>query len=613
MLILVPDSLEPRNFHHGAESGTGTVFQVWAPAARHMLVRLAGGRVMEMTRGGEGYWRASTDNPLAGQDYMFVMDGTTQRPDPASRFQPEGVHSYSRVVDLAFPWRDAAWKNPALEEYILYELHVGTFTPEGTLASAAGRIQYLRDLGVTAVELMPVAQFPGRRNWGYDGVYPFAVQNSYGGPRALQEFVDACHASGVAVVLDVVYNHLGPEGNYLRDFGPYFTDRCRTPWGPAVNFDGPYCGGVRRFFIENALFWISQFHIDALRLDAVHGIFDQSAYPFLEELADQVHAWGAARGRKVYLIAESNLNDPRLVRSKAHGGFGLDAQWNDDFHHALRTVLTGDRAGYYCDFGTVEQIARAYRDGFVYTGQFSEFRQRPHGRAYEEIPGTQFIVFDANHDQVGNRMLGARLSSRTTLEDQKLAAGAVLLSPFVPLLFMGEEYGETAPFLYFIEHSDAKLIEAVRRGRAEEFAAFAWQGTPPDPQAPETFAASKLRWELREKEPHRTLSSYYRALIRLRKQFRDALLGNRGVTAGSDVIEVRYASGNSALWLALNFSNTRADLVAEHPCARRLLLDSAAAAWAGPGSSAPADLANPRAVISLPPRSLVLYGPPVSA
>ena len=575
-----------------------------------MDVQMANGRVIGMRPESEGYWVGLSESSFASQDYRFVIDRKMERPDPASRFQPVGVHGCSRVVDLAFPWRDAAWKNPPLEEYILYELHVGTFTPEGTLAAAAGRIGYLRDLGITAVELMPVAQFPGRRNWGYDGVYPFAVQNSYGGPRALQEFIDACHASGVAVVLDVVYNHLGPEGNYLRDFGPYFTDRYRTPWGPAVNFDGPHSGGVRRFFIENALYWISQFHIDALRLDAVHGIFDQSAYPFLEELADEVHELGAALGRKVYLIAESNLNDPRLVRSKAHGGFGLDAQWNDDFHHALRTVLTGDRAGYYCDFGSVEQIAQAYRDGFVYAGQFSEFRQRPHGRAHEEIPGTQFVVFDANHDQVGNRMLGERLSSLTTLEDQKLAAGAVLLSPFVPLLFMGEEYGETAPFLYFIEHSDAELIEAVRRGRAEEFAAFAWQETPPDPQAPETFAASKLRWELRKEEPHRTLSSYYRALIRLRKQFRDVMLGNRRVSAGSDVMEVRYTAGDSALWLALNFSARGTDVAgAEGPGMWHLLLDSAGAEWSGPGSFAPVP-ANSSERIDLQPRSVVLYGHP---
>ncbi len=472
---------------------------------------------------------------------------------------------------------------------------------------------------MTAVEIMPVAQCPGRRNWGYDGAYPFAVQNSYGGPRALQELVDACHRNGVAVVLDVVYNHLGPEGNYFREFGPYFTDRYRTPWGSAINFDGPYSDGVRRFFIENALYWISEFHIDALRLDAVHGIFDQSAYPFLEELGDEVHALGAELGRNVYLIAESNLNDPRLIQAKARGGIGLDGQWNDDFHHALRTVLTGDTSGYYQDFGTVQQIAKAYRDGFVYTGEYSEFRRRRHGRPAPDMPAGRLVVFSGNHDQAGNRMLGERLAYLVTMEEQKLAAGAVLLSPFLPLLFMGEEYGETAPFLYFIEHSDPALIDAVRRGRKEEFESFAWQGEPPDPQDLETYEMSKLRWPLLDQEPHRTMFQYYRALMKLRKELSPVLLHPNVskdvvVREDADIVDLCYTAGTSSVRLLLNFAKEIVNVEARRPGRGALRIDSSSAKWSGPGSLAPRLLdGDARQEVRLQPRSLVLYGDLASA
>jgi maltooligosyltrehalose trehalohydrolase len=471
----------------------------------------------------------------------------------------------------------------------------------------------LRDLGVTAVEFMPLAQFPGRRNWGYDGVYPFAVQNSYGGPRALQQLVDACHQNGLAVVLDVVYNHLGPEGNYFGEFGPYFSDRYRTPWGSAINFDAPYSDGVRRFFIENALYWISEFHIDALRLDAVHGIFDQSAYPFLEELGDEVHALGTELGRNAYLIAESNLNAPHLIQAKARGGYGLDAQWNDDFHHALRTVLTGDRSGYYQDFGSVDQIGKAWRDGFVYTGEYSKFRKRRHGRAIPEVHSSRLVVFSGNHDQVGNRMLGERLSSLVTLEDQKLAAGAVMLSPFLPLLFMGEEYGETAPFQYFIEHGEPGLIDAVRRGRKEEFKSFAWEGEPPDPQAVDTFEKCKLHWSRLDQDPHRTMHEYYRSLIRLRKRISTLLLpptAAREVFVLKDVVNVYVTAGKSSLWLLMNFAKGTVDLPDSCRQGRwTLLIDSSSGEWSGPGSLVPKVLeGNSRPEIRLQPRSVVLYG-----
>ena len=586
---------------------------MWAPGAKKIEVKLGGGSILPMVAAEDGYWEASVPSSLDGEDYRFVIDGSPDWPDPASRFQPEGVHGPSRVTDLAFGWSDRNWIGPKLEDYITYELHTGTFTPDGTLAAIEDRIGYLRDLGVTAVELMPLAQFPGRRNWGYDGAYPFAVQNSYGGPRALQQLVDACHRNGLAVVLDVVYNHLGPEGNYFREFGPYFSDRYRTPWGSAINFDGPYSDGVRRFFIENALYWISEFHIDALRLDAVHGIFDQSAYPFLEQMEDEVHALAAELRRNVYLIAESNLNAPHLIQPKARGGYGLDAQWNDDFHHALRTVLTGDRTGYYEDFGTVDQIGKAYRDGFVYTGEYSEFRKRRHGRLDPDMPNSRLVVFSSNHDQVGNRMLGERLSSLVTLEDQKLAAGAVLLSPFLPLLFMGEEYGETAPFRYFIEHADPGLIEAVRRGRKEEFESFAWRAEPPDPQALETFEICKLQWSGLEQEPHRTMFDYYRSLIQLRKRISDVLLdaaSSREIRVLNDVVDVCYTFGKSSVWLLMNFATAIADLPEAHPPGRwTLLIDSAGSAWSGPGSLVPKVLEGPSGPkLRLQPRSLVLYG-----
>jgi maltooligosyltrehalose trehalohydrolase len=394
---------------------------------------------------------------------------------------------------------------------------VGTFTPEGTFESITPHLDELKNLGITAIELMPVAQFPGSRNWGYDGVYPFAVQNSYGGPEGLKCLVNACHGKGLAVVLDVVYNHLGPEGNYLGDFGPYFTDRYKTLWGSSINFDGPHSDDVRHFFIENALYWVTEFHVDALRIDAVHAILDFSAQPFLLELASAVHARSKQINRRVYLIAESALNDTRVVRSPEFGGYGLDAQWNDDFHHALHTLLTGERTGYYQDFGQLRNFAKAFREGFVYSGEYSPYRRRRHGNPSRDIPAHQFVVFAQNHDQVGNRMRGERLSELVCFEKTKLAAGVVVLSPFIPLLFMGEEYGETAPFPYFISHSDPALIEAVRRGRRDEFAAFGWADEPPDPQNERTFLRAKLKHSLRRKGRHKVLLEFNRELLRLRK------------------------------------------------------------------------------------------------
>jgi maltooligosyltrehalose trehalohydrolase len=474
-------------------------------------------RTAHLSRDRDGYHEGIVPDVEPGNRYLYRLDGEKERPDPASRFQPDGVHGPSQICRAEFPWEDSPWQGIPWEDYLLYELHVGTFTDEGTFEGVIARLDELKDLGLTALELMPVAQFPGARNWGYDGVYPFAVQASYGGAGGLKALVNACHRKGLAVVLDVVYNHLGPEGNYLWDYGPYFTDRYKTPWGSAVNFDGPGSDHVRRFFIENALYWIQDFHVDALRLDAVHAIFDFSAVPFLEALAQRVHQEGAATGRRVYLIAESSLNDTRLVRTPEQGGFGLDAQWNDDFHHSLRTVLTGERSGYYQDFGTLDHLAKAFREGFAYSGEYSLFRRRKHGRSSKDIPAHRFVVFSQNHDQVGNRLKGERLSASVSFEALKLAAGCVLLSPYAPLLFMGEEYGEKSPFPYFVSHSDPGLIEAVRKGRKDEFDAFEWEGEPPDPQGEDTFLSAKLNRSLKDDMKNGTLLRFYRELIALRK------------------------------------------------------------------------------------------------
>lgn len=495
-------------------------FCVWAPFTSSVEVHILSPqeRLEPLVRDRHGYHCGVLDAVEPGVTYLFRLNGSLERPDPASRFQPHGVHGPSQLADPAFDWTDGNWRGLPLQRYIIYELHVGTFTAPGTFDAAIERLDDLVALGITAVELMPVAQFPGERNWGYDGVYPFAAQNSYGGPQGLKRFVNACHDRGLAVVLDVVYNHLGPEGNYLRDFGPYFSDVYRTPWGAPINFDGSHSDEVRRYFIENALHWVTECHIDALRLDAVHAILDFSARPFLQELAWTVKLFAEGLGRHIHLIAESALNDTRLIRSPDLCGFGLDAQWNDDLHHALHAVLTGERRGYYCDFGRFDQLLKALREGFVYDGQYSEYRKRRHGNSSRSIPGHRMVVFAQNHDQVGNRLQGDRLSCTVPFEALKLAAGIVLLSPNLPLLFMGEEYGETAPFPYFVSHSDPGLIEAVRRGRREEFASFGWDGDPPDPQAEETFQSAKLNPELRRLPgPHRHLWEYHRRLIALRR------------------------------------------------------------------------------------------------
>jgi maltooligosyltrehalose trehalohydrolase len=451
-----------------------------------------------------------------GTRYRYRLDGTTVAADPASRSQPEGVHGPSEVLDLAaHRWSDDGFHSVPLDDALLYELHVGTFTAGGTFEAAAEQLDDLVALGVTHVEVMPVAQFPGSRNWGYDGVFPYAVQDTYGGAAGLQRFVDQCHRRGLAVVLDVVYNHLGPEGNVLPLFGPYLTDRYRTPWGPAVNLDGPGSDAVREFFIANALSWLEDFHVDALRLDAVHQLIDRGARPFLAELAESVRLLSEHSGRSLQLIAESADNDPRVVTPVTSGGFGMDAQWNDDFHHAVHAAVTAERHGYYVDFGRADDIARVMEQGFVYQGQYSRFRKRRHGAPSTHVDPASFVVYAQNHDQVGNRPDGRRLTTLVSAAQAELAAALVLLSPGVPLLFMGEEYGETNPFPYFVDHSDPDLVEAVRRGRAGEHEPGG--AVAPDPAAPGTYAAAKLDRSTRDDAGHVRRWELYRSLVSLRR------------------------------------------------------------------------------------------------
>jgi maltooligosyltrehalose trehalohydrolase len=491
-----------------------TNFTVWAPTVDEIEVRGNNDKI-GLTRGSDGYHRGSAPwGP--GSLYHYVVDGGPDLADPVSRSQPQGVHGPSEVIDLSYAWRDRNFHPGPLREWVLYELHVGTFTREGTFAGAVAALDDLVELGVTAVEVMPVAQFPGHRNWGYDGVFPFAVQDSYGGAAGLQLFVDECHQRHLAVVLDVVFNHLGPEGNVLDRFAPYFTDRYSTPWGPAVNLDAPYSDGVRAYFIANARQWFEDFHVDALRLDAVHELIDRSARPFLAELTTAVEEIGDQAGRSCILIAESADNNPLTITPTPSNGLGMDAQWNDDFHHSVHAIVTGERDGYYGDYGRADDLARAMNQGFVYQGQYSRFRKRHHGAPSIALSPERFVTFVQNHDQVGNRADGARLSTLVPPNRLQLAAALLLLAPGVPLLFMGEEYGEVAPFAYFVDHGDPALLDAVRRGRAAEHAHHA-TGPLPDPGDPATFAAAVLQRDHADDSAHRELWQLYRDLIALRR------------------------------------------------------------------------------------------------
>lgn len=527
------------------EPDGSVTFSVWAPRASSLAVRIIEGGVeragairaeLPLERDEQGVWsvRAGQEKARAGDDYLFVLPDIGARPDPVSRWQPAGVHAPSRIVDPnAFTWTDQTWRGRSRGDLIIYELHVGTFTPEGTFAGVIGKLPYLRELGVTAVELMPVAAFPGTRNWGYDGVYLYAPHEAYGGPNGLKRLVDACHQHGLALVLDVVYNHLGPEGNYLADFGGYFSDRYRTPWGGALNFDGPDSDEVRRFFVDNALYWLTEYHVDGLRLDAIHGIFDVGARPILREIADRFHAEAQRLGRSACLIGESDLNDPRVFRDAERGGYGLDAQWSDDFHHALHAVLTGARRGYFADFGEMGQLAKAIKESFVYDGQYAPHRRRRHGAPAARDAGEHFVIFIQNHDQVANGYQGRRLAEVAGPERQKVAAALLFSTPGLPLLFQGEERADPAPFDYFTSHTDPALAQAVRDGRHAEYLHLLEEGADArdstvwaDPQDEATFQRSKLRWDVVDDAAHADMLAFYGRLISLRRRL-PAMHNNR--------------------------------------------------------------------------------------
>ena len=593
-------------------------FLVWAPQADSVELRILNSHCQSIPMEclPRGYFRVVTPAaPFSLYQYDLGGNGEKIRPDPASRSQPQGVHGPSQVLARnEFNWSDSGWRGLPIRDLVFYEVHVGTFTPEGSSDAIIPRLPNLKDLGVTAIELMPVAQFPGERNWGYDGVFPFCVQNSYGGPSGLRRLVDACHRENLCVALDVVYNHLGPEGNYLADFGPYFTDRYRTPWGQAVNFDGEWSDEVRRFFIENALYWIRDFHVDVLRLDAVHAIIDTSANPFLRELNRIVQATAADLKREIHLIAECDRNDIRTVQPGERGGYGFAAQWNDDFHHAVHAVLTNESDGYYQDFGQVSQIAKALTSGYVYQGEYSKYRLRSHGSESKGVSGEHFVVFTQNHDQIGNRMKGERLGQLVDFEALKVAAGVMLLSPFVPLIFMGEEYGETSPFQYFVSHQDPNLIEAVRQGRKNEFKIFRWNEDPPDPQDPATFARSKLHWEIQEREPHRQLRDFYTELLRIRKQL--PALANPEMSwveatacENDKTLLVRRRTAGQEIFACFNFGKSPSEVTISLPKADWVkVLNSRDIRWAGLGTSLAGCLpSGPNQSILIDPYSFALY------
>lgn len=581
---------------------------LWAPEAENAAIRLENGGILELQSAAQGYWQLSTEDLKPGDKYKFII-GDKELPDPASLAQPDGVHGWSQALDIAdYAWSDAGWKCPPLRDQIIYELHTGTFSENGDFASVEQRLAHLKELGITAIELMPLAAFPGNRNWGYDGVYPFAVLHDYGGAQGLMHLVDACHKQGLAVIVDVVYNHLGPEGNYLGEYGPYFTDKYQTPWGKAINFDDACCDGVRRFFIENALMWFRDLHVDALRLDAVHAIKDLSPVHILEDIRKHTDELVKLTGRQHYLIVETDLNDPRFIDPRSERGYGMDAQWMDEFHHALRVTAGNHRHGYYADFDGIEHLAKSYKDAYVYDGIYSPHRKKTFGLKTSN-PGGQFIVFSQNHDQVGNRMLGERTSTLVSFEMQKLLAAAVLVAPFVPMLFMGEEYAEPAPFLYFTSHTDPELAEAVRKGRKAEFEAFHAEGEAPDPQSEETFLRSKLQWDLVAKEPHSTMLRYYKELIALRKREPALSIPDRnGIDVSYDkakqTLTLRRSQATQAIFCLMNFSREQRTGHLEYPTCDKIW-DSAAVEWLGPGSAQP-DTKSGRDIV-MQPESILIY------
>lgn len=584
-----------------------TRFCVWGPLLSSLSLEIQT-RSFPMKKDEQGYWSLTLKDILPETLYFYRLPDGTLRPDPASFYQPQGVHKPSMVINHSvFQWTDITWKGLPVEGMIIYEIHPGTFSEKGTFEGIAEKLDHLISLGVNAIELMPVSQFPGSRNWGYDGVHPFAVQNTYGGVEGLKTLVDRCHSRGIAVILDVVYNHIGPEGNYLHEFCPFFTDKYHISWGWAVNFDGPYSDGVRNYFIQNALYWFEHFHMDALRLDAIHGIYDFSATPFLKVLAHKVKKFSASHGREYYLIAESDLNDSRIIDSREQGGYELHAQWADDFHHSLHALLTKEKGGYYRDFGSKDHLKKIYTHKMVYDGIYSSYRKRTFGNSFTHCHFSKLIFSIQNHDQIGNRLKGERLSTLVDFEALKLAAGLLLLSPAVPLLFMGEEWAENNPFLYFISHSDPGLIEAVKNGRKKDFEHFLPGTAPLDPQDEKTFEKSRINWEKLQKSKHKSIFQYYQKLIHIRKSLSLHKLKDSEISLQDleeNVLGIRYCFDEKELLQIASFNSSEKTIRLPESCLS--LLDSADKSFGGPKNRTECGDLYPKDKLLLSPWNFVL-------
>lgn len=588
---------------------------LWAPFAKSVDIEIFShdNKKVSLQKKEHGYWFGVSKEIQRESLYKFLIDGKESLPDPASVSQPEDVHGVSAATDLLdFRWEDRKWENIALSSMIIYELHVGAFTEKGTFDAVISKLDYLKDLGVNVIEIMPVSQFPGSRNWGYDGVYPFCAQNSYGGAKGLQKLVNECHKKGIAVALDFVCNHLGPEGNYLSKFGPYFTDKYKTPWGLAINYDDEHSDGVRRYFIECALMWLRDFHIDALRIDAAHAIKDFSAFHILKELKHYVGLLNEKTGRLHYVFAESDLNDVKYIDSFENGGYGLDAVWSDDFHHALHALVTGEKNGYYCDFGSISNLVKAFRSAFVYDGCYSNFRKRCFGSKTIKNTGDQFIVFSQNHDQVGNRMKGDRLSTLISFDMLKVVAASIMMAPYIPLLFMGEEYAEKSPFLYFISHTDHALIKNVSHGRKNEFKEFHLEGEAPEPHLQETFLKSKLKWNFKESDKTKKILEFYKKIIKIRKnhpvlQFNDRKNFNISGDETKKIITITRWNEKNRILCILNFGSESQEIrFAKNIPKLNKILDSSDSFWLGSGKIAP-DHIDANEIIKIAPESCLIY------
>jgi maltooligosyltrehalose trehalohydrolase len=563
-------------------------FVVWAPGHKKMELKILASDAspQRMVQDEWGYWKITLPGLTAGTRYVYLLEDGSEQADPASVSQPEGVHGPSEVVNRSFDWTDETWKGLAIEDLIIYELHTGTFTKEGTFKGIEKKLDYLKALGINAIEIMPVAEFSGTRNWGYDGVFPFAIHRTYGKMDDLKALVDAAHKKEIAVLLDVVYNHMGPEGSCLKAFTPdYFSDKYHTPWGDALNFDGPNSDGVRNYFIQNALMWLDEFHIDGLRMDAVHALYDQSAFHIMEEFKTAVNGLEQRTARKKILIAEFDLNDPRYIRSIEKGGYGIDGQWIDEFHHALHSVLTGETNGYYEDFGSLEHLASAFRNSYVYNGIYSRRRKKIIGLEAEN-PYGQYIVFSQNHDHIGNRPLGDRLTATLPFEALKLAAATVLLSPYVPLLFMGEEYGEKKPFLYFADYEDKSLGQKASEGRRKEFSYFNFKDAFPDPLTEQTFENSKLSWHCIE-SPGNCLYSYYKYLIEFRKWHPVMKAKERHQmivypVMNECLLALERFNDHDRLLIVMNFGKEKKSYINNTGTNYRKIFDSSDLEWNGP-------------------------------